>query len=63
MEFDTSSWLNTDTMTPVYGVTVKTDKGKFNVAEKGKPLFYDTEEAAQKKADELNQQHAAQIAE
>lgn len=54
MKFTASSWLNTETMTPLYGVNVKTEKGTFAVAEKGKALFFDTEDEAKTKAAELN---------
>lgn len=55
IKYEVSSWLNTDTMKPVYGVTVKTDKGKFNVADgDNKPMFFDTEAEAKDMVDTMN---------
>ncbi len=46
MRFKKTTWLNTKTNKPVYGISVKRkfDKSFMNLAENGKPLFFNSAE-------------------
>ena len=53
MEYAVSKWLNTDTMKPVFGVIGMKDGKKYNIAQDGKPLFFDDEAEAQDMVDTM----------
>ena len=55
MEYAVSKWLNTDTMKPVFGVIGMKDGKKYNIAQDGKPLFFDDEAEAQDMVDTMNE--------
>jgi hypothetical protein len=54
MKYEVAKWLNTKKMEPVYGITVTVDGKKYNAAQDGEALFFDTEKEAQDFVDQMN---------
>jgi hypothetical protein len=56
MKYEVTNWLNTDTISVVYGIIAKMDGGKkYNVADgDNKPMFFESEAEAKDMVDQLN---------
>lgn len=59
MKFKMTTWLDTVSMCPVYGIAVYDGKKKYEAAEDGKLLLFDTEEEAKAKIRELEQRNGS----